>query len=82
MVKLGKSGSIIETNPGVFHLRAWGEQLGENLIELLIELANTQSNHEARLCLHPSPDEQLQVTYLAFTRPYTDKIHKHPQAST
>lgn len=78
MEKLIKKGSITETSPGVFHARAWGERLDENLIERLIELAKSQSNHKARLCLHPGPDEKLQVTYLAFTKPYSDKIHKHP----
>jgi cupin fold WbuC family metalloprotein len=78
LAKVSKEGSIIETNPGVFHACAWGEQLEENLIELLVELAKTQSNHKARLCLHPGPDEKLQVTYLSFTKPYSDKIHKHP----
>ena len=78
LAKLSKKSSIIETSPGVFHARAWGEQLEENLIELLIELAKTQSSHKARLCLHPGPEEQLQVTYLAFTKPYSDKIHQHP----
>lgn len=78
LAKLSKDGSIIETSPGVFHARAWGERLEENLIGLLIELAKTQINHKARLCLHPGPDEKLQVTYLAFTKSYSDKIHKHP----
>jgi cupin fold WbuC family metalloprotein len=78
LAKLRRVSSIIETSPGVFHARAWGDQLEENPIEFLIELAKTQSNHKARLCLHPGPDENLQVTYLAFTKPYSDKIHKHP----
>jgi len=78
LATLSKKGSITETSPGVFHARAWGERLDENLMEILIEIAKSQSNHKARLCLHPDPDEKLQVTYLAFTKPYSDKIHKHP----
>lgn len=78
LAKLSKDSSIKETSPGVFHARTWGERLEENLIELLIELSKTQPSHKVRLCLHPGPDERLQVTYLAFTKPYSDKIHKHP----
>ena len=29
LAKVSKEGSIIETNPGVFHACAWGEQLEE-----------------------------------------------------
>jgi len=78
LAKLSKGRSIIETSPGVFHARSWGERLEENILELLIDLAKIQSNHKARLCVHPGPDEKLQVTYLAFAKPYSDKIHKHP----
>ena len=67
-----------ETMPGVFHATAWGQPLDENLLELLIEKAKVNSNRKARLCLHPTSDELLQVTYLAFSSPYSDKVHKHP----
>ena len=67
-----------ETMPGVFHASAWGQPIDENLLELLIEKAKVNSNRKARLCLHPTPDELLQVTYLAFSSPYSDKVHKHP----
>jgi cupin fold WbuC family metalloprotein len=67
-----------ETMPGVFHASAWGQPIDENLIELLIENAKVNSNRKARLCLHPTSDELLQVTYLAFSSPYSDKVHKHP----
>ncbi len=67
-----------ETKPGVFHAKGWGQSLEENLLEKLIEEARVNANRKARLCLHPTSDEMLQVTYLAFIRPYSDKIHKHP----
>jgi len=67
-----------ETMPGVFHAAAWGQPLDENLLELLIEKAKVNSNRKARLCLHPTSDELLQVTYLTFSSPYSDKVHKHP----
>ena len=67
-----------ETISGVFHASDWGQPLEEDLLEQLIEKAKVNSNRKARLCLHPTPDEVLQVTYLAFSRPYVDKIHKHP----
>ena len=70
--------SATETTPGVFHANAWGQPLEENLLELLIEKAKINANRKARLCLHPTSDELLQVTYLAFSRPYSDKVHKHP----
>jgi cupin fold WbuC family metalloprotein len=67
-----------ETISGVFHANSWGQPLEEDLLEQLIEKAKVNPNRKARLCLHPTPDEILQVTYLAFIRPYADKIHKHP----
>ena len=70
--------SAIETLPGVFHAISWGQQLEQNLLEILIESAKANINHKARFCLHPNHSDLLQVTYLAFTRPYFDKIHKHP----
>ena len=70
--------SATETMPGVFHATAWGQPLEENLLDLLIERAKLNSNRKARLCLHPTSDEILQVTYLAFSSPYSDKVHKHP----
>lgn len=70
--------SKYETKSGVFHANSWGQPLEEDLLEQLIEKARVNPNRKARLCLHPTPDEILQVTYLAFIRPYADKIHKHP----
>jgi cupin fold WbuC family metalloprotein len=70
--------SANETMPGVFHAAAWGQPLEENLLELLIEKAKMNAHHKARLCLHPTSDEFLQVTYLAFRKPYSDKLHRHP----
>ena len=67
-----------ETLPGVFHAKNWGQSLEEDLLDQLIERAKTNLNRKARLCLHPKADEILQVTYLAFSRPYIDRIHKHP----
>ena len=67
-----------ETIAGVFHAEAWGQILEDDLLAQLIQQAKENINRKARLCLHPTPDEILQVTYLAFSRPYADKIHKHP----
>ena len=67
-----------ETKPGVFHAKGWGQSLEDNLLGKLIEEAKVNANRKARLCLHPTSEETLQVTYLAFIRPYSDKIHKHP----
>lgn len=36
------------------------------------------SNRKERLCLHSTSDELLQVTYLAFSSPYSDKVYKRP----
>jgi cupin fold WbuC family metalloprotein len=64
--------------PNVYHSKTWGEPLEENILELLIKQSNQSTNRKARLCLHPNPEEQLQVTYLAFAKPYIDRVHKHP----
>ena len=70
--------SAIETLPGVFHALNWGEPIEQDLLKILIETATKNVNNKARFCLHPSPSDLLQVTYLAFSKPYTDKIHNHP----
>lgn len=67
-----------ETLQGVFHAHNWGQDFSEDLLETLIEEAKINLNRKARLCLHPNPNEPLQVTYLAFSSPYSDRIHKHP----
>jgi cupin fold WbuC family metalloprotein len=67
-----------ETKPGVFHAKRWGQTLEDNFLEKLVEEARVNPNRKARFCLHPTSDEMLQVTYLAFSRPYSDKVHKHP----
>jgi cupin fold WbuC family metalloprotein len=44
---------------------------------MIDNLVNSNLN-KLRFCMHPSADEIMQVTYLAFQAPYEDKIHKHP----
>ena len=73
--------SVNETLPGVFHALVWGQDLPEDFMNLLVEKARINPNRKARLCLHPNPSELLQITYLAFCSPYSDKIHSHPHRS-
>lgn len=75
---LSISEAATETLPGVFHAMSWGRRLPEDLLEQLIEQASLNPKRKARLCVHPTSDELLQVTYLAFCRPYSDGIHSHP----
>jgi len=67
-----------ETKPGVFHSLIWGQAVPENFISELIVCAQNNSNRKARLCLHPSPNDITQVTFLALVAPYKDYLHKHP----
>jgi cupin fold WbuC family metalloprotein len=76
--KLELKDISIQTGPGIFHAIKWGSELPENLFEELIEVASNHESHKARLCLHPNPEEKMQVTYLAFKAPYADRVHKHP----
>jgi cupin fold WbuC family metalloprotein len=76
--KLKLKDISIQTGPGIFHAIEWGLKLPENLFEELIEVASNHELHKARFCLHPNPEEKMQVTYLAFKAPYADRIHKHP----
>ena len=70
--------SSTETMQGVFHAADFGQPLEEILLEQLIVRSKLNSNKKARLCLHPTSDELLQVIYLAFSSPYSDKVYKHP----
>jgi cupin fold WbuC family metalloprotein len=64
--------------PGVFHAKKWGLDITSDILESLIWEAKISLNRKARLCLHPSPGELLQITYLAFYSPYKDRVHCHP----
>jgi cupin fold WbuC family metalloprotein len=65
-------------NPnGVFHAN-WDCSVSEKDIEELVLWARDMDSSKARLCLHENPESLMQVTYLAFVKPYSDKIHKHP----
>jgi cupin fold WbuC family metalloprotein len=68
-----------QTQAGVFHATHWGQSIPENFVKELICEAEQNFNRKARLCLHPSPEDITQVTFLALTRPYEDRLHKHPQ---
>jgi cupin fold WbuC family metalloprotein len=76
MTKKITSGN--ETGSGVYHAFDWGQKLETGLLDLLIEEARNNDGRKARFCLHPDPKEILQITYLAFINPYTDRIHCHP----
>lgn len=63
----------------VYHAKKWNTVVSDEVIsELLIE-AQKNVNNKARLCLHSSPEEMMQVTYLAFVSPYEDRVHCHPK---
>ena len=72
------AGIAVETAPGVFHTNSWGVNISRKLLSELISHAAANQHKKARLCLHPTPNESLQVTYLAFCTPYRDRIHSHP----
>ena len=72
------SSVAVESESGVFHSNSWDQHLSTKILLELIEQAKLNKNRKASLCLHPSPKEMLQVTYLAFYKPYQDKIHSHP----
>lgn len=76
MSKLDKI--TVETSPQVFHSLTWNFHVSEIIINELISKAKQNQNNKARLCLHPTKDSNIQVTYLAFIAPYKDKIHQHP----
>jgi len=67
-----------ETGKQVFHSNSWNLQIDKELISDLIAEARKNPSRKGRLCLHPKPEEIMQVTYLAFISPYEDKIHCHP----
>lgn len=70
--------SANETLHGVFHAHQWGQKFSAEILDSLIEEARVNTNRKARICLHPSPGDFLQVAYLAFSKPYSDRIHNHP----
>ena len=68
----------VETSSGVFHARSWSTKLPLNFVQLLLRNLENSDISKLRFCVHPNPDEVMQVTYLAFKAPYKDRIHKHP----
>jgi len=63
---------------GVFHAKKWGLVITPDILECLISEAKISLNRKARICLHPSPSELIQITYVAFCSPYIDRVHCHP----
>ena len=68
----------VETGKQIFHGKSWNLRIDEELISDLIAEARENQSRKGRLCLHPKPEEIMQVTYLAFISPYEDKVHCHP----
>ncbi len=68
----------VETSPGVFHARAWGMSLDQQIVEALAVMAASAPNAKARLCLHPSVDDIEQQMLVALHRSCDDAIHLHP----
>lgn len=68
---------FIEKSDGVFHAKKWNFELQNEIFKELFLIAK-ECNNKARLCLHPSANEKLQITYLALLWPYVDQIHCHP----
>ena len=71
------NNQFFEKSLGVFHAKSWNSIISQTEIEELFLLAEASGN-KARLCLHPDSNEIVQITYLAFIRPYVDKVHCHP----
>jgi cupin fold WbuC family metalloprotein len=67
-----------KTQAQVFHSNSWNLFVDDEIIKELLNEAKQNSSNKARLCLHRTSDELLQVTYIAFVAPYEDKIHSHP----
>ncbi len=68
----------VEKSSGVFHAHSWSTKLPFNFVQLLLRNLEGSNLSKLRFCVHPNPDEIMQVTYLAFKAPYKDRIHKHP----
>ena len=66
-----------ENSTGVAHWN-WESSIYERDINELINWAKHLDTNKARICLHETPRSLMQVTYLAFIKPYSDKVHKHP----
>ena len=67
-----------QTQAGVFHTTHWGQSIPEDFVKDLVREAEQNPNRKARLCLHPSPEDITQVTFIALVAPYRDQFHKHP----
>jgi cupin fold WbuC family metalloprotein len=68
----------VETGKQIFHGKSWNLRIDEELISDLIAEARENQSRKERLCLHPKPEEIMQVTYLALIPPYEEKVHCHP----
>jgi len=68
----------VETSSGVFHAHSWSTKLPTDFTNLMIDNLVNSNLNKLRFCMHPSADEVMQVTYLAFKAPYKDKVHRHP----
>ena len=64
--------------PGVYHSRSWGIGFEESILDALEAIAKQSENGKARLCLHPTPEDQEQQMLVALNKACIDQIHYHP----
>ena len=76
MTILHDKGHEIES--GIFHGLTWDSDFSENDLDALFSEARKNRGNKARFCIHPTSSDILQVTVLAFIKPYSDLVHKHP----
>lgn len=64
--------------PGVYHSHSWGIRFGEDVLDALEIIAKESENGKARLCLHPTPEDQEQQMLVVLNKACIDQIHYHP----
>ncbi len=67
------------TSEGVYHCRSYGAQVGDATLEALRTIAEQSARGKARLCMHPSPEENEQQMLVAISRSCWDAVHFHPE---
>lgn len=68
----------ISHQPGVYHSKSWGIRFDDSILDALEAIAKKCKNGKARLCLHPTSQDQEQQMLVALTKDCVDQVHFHP----
>ena len=70
-----------QTQPGVYHSDFWGQSVPDSIVSALETIARENPNRKARLCMHPTLEDENQQMLVALHKECVDTVHFHPRSA-